>query len=64
MARRAEWIDLLDPSEAKLHDALPGEIHERAKEGQKAVGMYERGLELEPQHARLKEALARAKALR
>ena len=30
MARRAEWIDLLDPSEAKLHDSLPGEIHERA----------------------------------
>jgi magnesium transporter len=28
----AEWIDLLDPSEADLHDALPQEIHERALE--------------------------------
>jgi magnesium transporter len=28
----AEWIDLLDPSEQVLHDALPGEIHERALE--------------------------------
>jgi magnesium transporter len=26
----AEWIDLLDPTESELHDALPGEIHERA----------------------------------
>ena len=26
----AEWIDLLDPSEAELHDALPPRIHERA----------------------------------
>jgi magnesium transporter len=25
-----EWIDLLDPTEAELHDALPSEIHERA----------------------------------
>jgi magnesium transporter len=25
----AEWIDLLDPSAEKLHDALPSEIHER-----------------------------------
>jgi magnesium transporter len=28
----AEWIDLLDPTEQALHDALPGEIHERARE--------------------------------
>ena len=28
----AEWIDLLDPDEKTLHDALPGEIHERALE--------------------------------
>jgi magnesium transporter len=28
----AEWIDLLDPAEAELHDALPQEIHERALE--------------------------------
>ncbi len=28
----AEWIDLLDPTEQALHDALPREIHERALE--------------------------------
>jgi len=28
----AEWIDLLDPDEQALHDALPSEIHERALE--------------------------------
>ena len=28
----AEWIDLLDPEEQALHDALPREIHERALE--------------------------------
>src|SRR5438034_5777422 len=28
----AEWIDLLDPTEQALHDALPGEIHGRALE--------------------------------
>jgi magnesium transporter len=28
----AEWIDLLDPKEADLQDALPQEIHERALE--------------------------------
>jgi magnesium transporter len=28
----AEWIDLLDPTEQALHDALPGEVHERALE--------------------------------
>jgi magnesium transporter len=26
----ADWIDLLDPTAAELHDALPREIHERA----------------------------------
>jgi magnesium transporter len=26
----AEWIDLLDPPREKLHDALPGDIHELA----------------------------------
>ena len=26
----AEWIDLLDPTEQALHDALPREIHDRA----------------------------------
>jgi magnesium transporter len=28
----AEWIDLLDPTEQALHDALPREIHDRAYE--------------------------------
>jgi magnesium transporter len=28
----AEWIDLLDPSEAELRNALPREIHDRALE--------------------------------
>jgi magnesium transporter len=28
----AEWIDLLDPTQQALHDALPREIHERALE--------------------------------
>jgi magnesium transporter len=28
----AEWIDLLDPTEQELHDALPRDIHERALE--------------------------------
>jgi magnesium transporter len=28
----AEWIDLLDPDEAELRNALPAEIHERALE--------------------------------
>ena len=28
----AEWIDLLDPSEAELDDALPSRVHERALE--------------------------------
>jgi magnesium transporter len=28
----AEWVDLLDPDEKALHDALPREIHELARE--------------------------------
>src|SRR5919197_5632851 len=28
----AEWIDLLDPTEQALHDALPSGIHDRALE--------------------------------
>ena len=28
----AEWIDLLDPTEQALHDALPGDVHDRAYE--------------------------------
>jgi hypothetical protein len=26
----ADWIDLIDPAEAELENALPHEIHERA----------------------------------
>jgi magnesium transporter len=26
----ADWVDLLDPDERELHDALPGPVHERA----------------------------------
>ncbi|MGB2952852.1 MAG: hypothetical protein WBB74_05610, partial [Gaiellaceae bacterium] len=32
MAEDSRWLDLLDPSERELHDALPREIHERALE--------------------------------
>jgi len=38
-----------------------GEIHEKLNEAPKAVGMYERGLELDVGHAKLREALARVK---
>ena len=38
-----------------------GEIHERLGEAPKAAGMYERGLEIDGNDGRLKEALARVK---
>jgi tetratricopeptide (TPR) repeat protein len=38
-----------------------GEIHEKLNEGPKAAGMYERGLEVDGSHVRLREALARVK---
>jgi len=38
-----------------------GEIHEKINEAPKAIGMYERGLELEPQDAELRAALSRLK---
>jgi tetratricopeptide (TPR) repeat protein len=38
-----------------------GEIHEKLGEAPKAVGMYERGLELDGAHAALRAALARVK---
>jgi tetratricopeptide (TPR) repeat protein len=38
-----------------------GEIHEKLGEAPKALGMFERGLELDGAHARLREALARVK---
>ena len=48
---------------AEVYLAL-GEIHEKTNEAPKAVGMYERGLELEPHNEVLKQALSRAKAAR
>jgi len=38
-----------------------GEIHEKLGEGPKAVGMYERGLELDPQHGGLLSAMGRVR---
>jgi hypothetical protein len=38
-----------------------GEIHEQLGEHPKAVGMYEKGLELDAGHGELREALKRAK---
>ncbi len=38
-----------------------GEIHEKLGEAPKAIGMYERGLELDGAHKALREALARSK---
>jgi tetratricopeptide (TPR) repeat protein len=61
---RAMLLANLDPSagvtKADVYLHL-GEIHEKLGEGPKAVGMYERGLELEANHARLKEALGRVR---
>jgi tetratricopeptide (TPR) repeat protein len=64
---RSLLLQNLDPQsgirKAEVYFAL-GEIHERVSEAPKAVGMYERGLELEPQNAHIKEALARARVAR
>lgn len=64
---RSMLLQNLDPdagvNKADVYFAL-GLIHEKVNEGGKAVGMYERGLELAPEHAGLKEALARARATR
>ena len=38
-----------------------GEIHEKLGEGPKAVGMYERGLELDPAHLGLNAAMGRVR---
>jgi tetratricopeptide (TPR) repeat protein len=64
---RSLLLQNIDPStgvrKAEVYLAL-GEIHERTNEAPKAVGMYERGLELEPHNERLREALARARSAR
>jgi tetratricopeptide (TPR) repeat protein len=61
---RSMLLQNLDPalgiSKADVYLAL-GDIHARLGEGPKARGMYERGLELDPQHERLREALALVK---
>ena len=55
----------LDPSagvtKADIYLAL-GEIHEKLGEAPKALGMYERGLEVDGSHAALKAAIARVKS--
>ncbi len=62
---RAMLLGTLDPvagvtkGDVYLH---LGEIHERLNEGPKAVGMYERGLEVDAQHAQLKAAIQRLRA--
>ena len=47
-------------SKADVYYAL-GQIHEQMEETKKAVNMYERGLEIKPEHTGLVEALARVK---
>ncbi len=63
---RALLLQTLAPdteiNKADIYLAL-GEIHERTDEAPKAVGMYERGLELDARHEGLRRALARAKGV-
>lgn len=47
-------------SKADVYYAL-GQIHEQLEETKKAINMYERGLEIKPEHAELVAALARVK---
>jgi tetratricopeptide (TPR) repeat protein len=62
---RSMLLQNLDPaagvSKADVYLHL-GEIHEQLGEGPKAVGMYERGLEVDGHHGALRTALARVKA--
>ncbi|HEY2749485.1 MAG TPA: tetratricopeptide repeat protein, partial [Polyangia bacterium] len=61
---RSMLLQNLDPAagigKADVYLAL-GEIHEKLGEGPKALGMYERGIELDGGHAALKAAIARVK---
>jgi golgin subfamily B member 1 len=61
---RSMLLQNLDPAagitKADVYLAL-GEIHEKLGEGPKALGMFERGLELDAGHAALKSAIARVK---
>jgi tetratricopeptide (TPR) repeat protein len=62
---RSMLLQNLDPTsgitKADVYLAL-GEIHEKLGEGPKALGMFERGLEIDGAHAALKSAIARVKA--
>jgi tetratricopeptide (TPR) repeat protein len=61
---RSMLLQNLDPSagvgKADVYLAL-GEIHENLGEAPKALGMFERGLEVDGAHAALKSAIARVK---
>ncbi len=61
---RSMLLQNLDPqvgmTRADVYLAL-GEIHEKIGEGPKAIGMYERGLELDPHHAGLLAAMGRVR---
>jgi tetratricopeptide (TPR) repeat protein len=61
---RSMLLQNLDPAtgvtKADVYLAL-GEIHEKLGEGPKALGMFERGLEVDGNHAALKAAIARIK---
>jgi hypothetical protein len=61
---RSMLLQNLDPqtgvSKADIYLHL-GEIHEKLGEAPKALGMYERGLELDAQHEALRSAMARVK---
>jgi len=62
---RSMLLQNLDPTsgitKADVYLAL-GEIHEKLGEGPKALGMFERGLEIDGAHAALKSAIARVKS--
>jgi len=47
-------------TKADVYYAL-GQIHEQMEETKKAINMYERGLEIKPDHADLQAAIARIK---
>ena len=59
---RKMLLQNLDPAggvtKADVYLAL-GEIHEKLNEGPKAIGMYERGLEVDAGHKKLRKAIAR-----
>jgi tetratricopeptide (TPR) repeat protein len=61
---RSMLLQNLDPNSgvtrADVYQHL-GEIHEKLGEGPKAVGMYERGLELDPNHPGLLQAMGRVR---